>query len=558
MKRPKPRTSTGRAAARAGCRSRHRGSQATLCRVRHRLQLGPPRGLRRARPGALAAVQREVPMPSRRRPRGDRASCRPEGFRRTVEAVRRFRAIADAMGVARIDCHRHGGDPPGHQRAAAGGGDRGRGGARGTDPDAGPRRRTLRRSASISGFFRPGRAGRRHGRRQPRGRRGAGRPGRRALGQPAARRPAGAVDAGGRRATRPSAGSTRSSRKALPPALTEPVFYAVGGGWRAFAKAHMADAKAPVRVVARLFAAGARRPATSPSSSGTCRRPSSRACPACRPARRYPAGGGARARPRAQASGAGAGRVLGSRACARAGSTPSLPTRSAISTRWSRARSCSACRVARVPRVRAGPGALDRRPVPRRDAGRSAAAAGGLRALRHRLARPPGRAGGGELPPPAAVPVHRHRPCRARVHRRSRSMPATPALRTHAGCSRRSRCCRRACRRRAMILGRTLLLGYRFSGGVPEILAGARLQIDADSVRLEVGQRGPRARQRGGRRPPQAAGECHRRPTDGSRGGRRGSVRSLAGAKAKGRAPARPRSGPPRGAGPRQLSPAAP
>jgi exopolyphosphatase/guanosine-5'-triphosphate,3'-diphosphate pyrophosphatase len=45
-------------------------------------------------------------------------------------------------------------------------------------------------------------------------------------------------------------------------------------------------------------------------------------------------------------------------------------------------------------------------------------------------------------------------------------------------------------RRRAMILGRTLLLGYRFSGGVPEILAGARLQIDADSVRLEVGQVG--------------------------------------------------------------------
>jgi exopolyphosphatase/guanosine-5'-triphosphate,3'-diphosphate pyrophosphatase len=43
-------------------------------------------------------------------------------------------------------------------------------------------------------------------------------------------------------------------------------------------------------------------------------------------------------------------------------------------------------------------------------------------------------------------------------------------------------------RRRAMVLGRTLLLGYRFSGGVPEILAGARLRIDADIVRLEVGR----------------------------------------------------------------------
>src|SRR5271169_7232453 len=27
----------------------------------------------------------------------------PDGFRRTVEAARRFRAIADAMGVARLD-----------------------------------------------------------------------------------------------------------------------------------------------------------------------------------------------------------------------------------------------------------------------------------------------------------------------------------------------------------------------------------------------------------------------------------------------------------------------
>jgi exopolyphosphatase/guanosine-5'-triphosphate,3'-diphosphate pyrophosphatase len=43
-------------------------------------------------------------------------------------------------------------------------------------------------------------------------------------------------------------------------------------------------------------------------------------------------------------------------------------------------------------------------------------------------------------------------------------------------------------RRRAMILGRTLLLGYRFSGGVPDILAGARLHIGPDIVRLEVGR----------------------------------------------------------------------
>lgn len=41
-------------------------------------------------------------------------------------------------------------------------------------------------------------------------------------------------------------------------------------------------------------------------------------------------------------------------------------------------------------------------------------------------------------------------------------------------------------RRRAQILGRTLLLGYRLSGGVPEILASAQLQIDRKLVRLRV------------------------------------------------------------------------
>ena len=40
--------------------------------------------------------------------------------------------------------------------------------------------------------------------------------------------------------------------------------------------------------------------------------------------------------------------------------------------------------------------------------------------------------------------------------------------------------------RRAEILGRVLLLGHRFSASVPEILEQARLRIDADAVRLEV------------------------------------------------------------------------
>ncbi|MGQ7847101.1 Ppx/GppA phosphatase family protein [Granulosicoccus sp. 3-233] len=40
--------------------------------------------------------------------------------------------------------------------------------------------------------------------------------------------------------------------------------------------------------------------------------------------------------------------------------------------------------------------------------------------------------------------------------------------------------------RRAEILGRTLLLGHRFSASVPEILRHARIRIDADAVRLEI------------------------------------------------------------------------
>ncbi len=41
-------------------------------------------------------------------------------------------------------------------------------------------------------------------------------------------------------------------------------------------------------------------------------------------------------------------------------------------------------------------------------------------------------------------------------------------------------------RRQAQILGRAILLAYRFSGGVPAMLESARLRIDPDRVRLEV------------------------------------------------------------------------
>ncbi len=42
-------------------------------------------------------------------------------------------------------------------------------------------------------------------------------------------------------------------------------------------------------------------------------------------------------------------------------------------------------------------------------------------------------------------------------------------------------------RRRALILGRVMQLGYRLSGSVPKILEQARLHVLADLVRLDVG-----------------------------------------------------------------------
>ncbi|MBV8096297.1 MAG: Ppx/GppA family phosphatase [Acetobacteraceae bacterium] len=43
-------------------------------------------------------------------------------------------------------------------------------------------------------------------------------------------------------------------------------------------------------------------------------------------------------------------------------------------------------------------------------------------------------------------------------------------------------------RRRALILGRVLLLGHRLSGSVPQMLESARLAIGSNTVRLEVGK----------------------------------------------------------------------
>ena len=70
-----------------------------------------------------------------------------EGFRRTVQAARRFRAIAEAMGAAQHRRDGDRGDPAGQQRPRARRGDRRRIRARRCAFSAAPRRRGSRRSA---------------------------------------------------------------------------------------------------------------------------------------------------------------------------------------------------------------------------------------------------------------------------------------------------------------------------------------------------------------------------------------------------------------------------
>ena len=69
----------------------------------------------------------------------------------------------------------------------------------------------------------------------------------------------------------------------------------------------------------------------------------------------------------------------------------------------------------------------------------------------------------------------------AAIHARYAGRPDAPWLKPAAGLLSA------AALRRALILGRAMLLAYRFSGGVPGLLATARLRLEADRVRLEVG-----------------------------------------------------------------------
>ena len=170
-----------------------------------------------------------------------------ENFGRTVDALRRFRAIADAMGVTRIDVTateaiRRAGNGP--ELVALIG------------KEAGLKVRVLSGAEEaryaalgvVSGFFRPvGLVGDMGGGSLEVAEVLDDTVGERWVSLPLGALPVEAMlQKGFDEAKR---GIDELLRANLPPALTQPVFFPVGGGWRALARIHMTMHQAPIHVV---------------------------------------------------------------------------------------------------------------------------------------------------------------------------------------------------------------------------------------------------------------------------------------------------------------------
>ena len=201
----------------------------------------------------------------------------PENYRRTVEAVRRFRAIADAMGVTRLDA-----TATEAVRRASNGGEI----VAAIAAEAGLQVRVLSGAEEahfaaqgvISGLFRPvGLVGDMGGGSLEVAEALDDRVGDRWASLPLGALPVQSLlKAGGASAKERI---DAQLREGLPPVLTEPVFYAVGGGFRALAKAHLYASAHPCG----SCTATRSRPtssAPSPRRSGTRRRRSWPPCPA--------------------------------------------------------------------------------------------------------------------------------------------------------------------------------------------------------------------------------------------------------------------------------------
>jgi exopolyphosphatase/guanosine-5'-triphosphate,3'-diphosphate pyrophosphatase len=406
-----------------------------------------------------------------------------DGFRRTVEATRRFRAIADAMGVERIDVL-----ATEATRRATNGGQL----VAAIAADAGLEVRILSGAEEashaalgvISGFFRPtGLVGDMGGGSLEVAEIHDDRVGERWVSLPLGALPVQELLA--RRGEEARRDIDALLREKLPPALAEPVFYAVGGGWRALAKAHMAAQPPAVPVVhgyaldagelrtfakrlwrlnaaklAKLPGVPARRTGTMAAAALVMDRVLKRLAPErvvfsalgvregwlyaqLPPTERYldPLVEGAQALGMPQARVPGFGPAL-------ARWTDGLfPGEAAADTRLR----VAACALSDI-------------------AWRDHADVRATESFRRVI----------KFPFIGIDHVERVF-LGATIHARYAGAPDDPCLAPAIDLLSPS------LRRRALILGRTMLLGYRISGGVPEILEGARLTLGASSVRLEVG-----------------------------------------------------------------------
>ena len=408
----------------------------------------------------------------------------PESFARTVAATRRFRAVAGAMGVSAIDviateAVRRATNGDALVAAIA------------REAGLNVRVLTAQEEASyaalgvIAGLHRPaGLVGDMGGGSLEVAEILRDRVGERSVSLPLGTLPVQALLAQAGADAKPQIDTLLKS--GLPPALTQPVFYAVGGGWRAFARVHMAATSAPVRV-AHGYSLDGRE--ARDFAKTLWRLPDSKVAllPGV-PARRVPT---------MRASALVLDRVLKRLA-------PERVVFSALGVRegWLYAKLAPEDQSldpliegaqsygslqARVPafapalarwtddlfpdesdhdrRLRVAACALS--DIAWRDHPDLRAVESFRRLLQF----------------PFVGLEHSDRVfLAAAIHARYAGDPDDPALSPSIALLSAS------VRRRALILGRVLLLGYRLSGGVPEILANARLWIAADVVQLQVGK----------------------------------------------------------------------
>ncbi len=170
----------------------------------------------------------------------------PDNFRRTVEATRRFAAIAEAMHVGELDV-----TATEAIRRASNGPEL----AEAIERESGLKVRVLTGPEEayystlgvISGFYRPvGSVGDMGGGSLEVALALDDRVGDVSVSLPLGALPVEALLAAGREEAKREV--DERLRAGLPMTLSKPTFFAVGGGWRALAKAHMAATKAPVRV----------------------------------------------------------------------------------------------------------------------------------------------------------------------------------------------------------------------------------------------------------------------------------------------------------------------